>query len=119
MILYLHEFPSSEGIFYKIEYDICVIKFPHYDVRTNKYHTVEIKFKYCDIKIEIISISVFLLYYASSVTDLLLFTEPCKELMSIFHKYNHYLWAPTAQIPKRIISQFFNILVELRLNNPQ
>jgi len=118
MILYLHEFPSSEGICFVTQFENRAIKFQYYSVSFKKYYTIQIIFKYCDIKVQIKSIECLDVYIVINPEKLLLFKQPCIELFKIFHKYNQYLWAPTAQIPKQLIDQFFDIIMQLKLENP-
>ncbi len=118
MILYLHEFPSSEAICFRGSFENHIIKFQHYTVASKKYHIIQLTFKYCDIKVQLISIECLEVYNVVKPTELMLFKQPCIELFKIFHKYNQYLWAPTAQIPKQLIDQFFDIIIQLKLENP-
>jgi|GEM_PF-5546610 len=113
MRLYLHEFPSSEGLCYVTHNQIREIKFKHYVVTSNKYYTIFIRFKWCDVKVHVINIELFKVYTVVNFDELELFKSQCIQLFSLFNKYNEYYWLPKAQLPKSLTTQFFNQLVEL------
>lgn len=113
MIIYLHEFPSSEGVFYEIENQVKVIKFKHYEVSSNRYYSIAVRFRWGDVKLELINVEMIGVHTIVLPDELEMFREIAIPLFAIFHKYDHYWWMPKAQIPKPVIIPFFNKIMEL------
>lgn len=116
MRLYLHEFPSSEGLCYVTFNQIREIKFKHYEISSNKHYTIFVRFKWCDVKVNVVNIELLRIYTVVDLSELELFKQQCIELFSLFNKYNEYYWISKAQLPKRLITSFFVQLIELHNN---
>lgn len=113
MIIYLHEFPSSEGIYYEIENQVKVIKFRHYEVTANKYYSMLVRFRWGDVKVELVNVEMIGVHTVVLPDELESFRDIAIQLFSLFHKYDHYWWMPKAQIPKHLTTAFFDRIMAL------
>ena len=113
--LFLHEFPSSEGILTEYEPQKYQIKFQYYVVTSNKYYTIVVKFKWCDVKVQIIGVECVNYHSIVSEECLMLFKQHLVDLLSIFHKYDLYMWMPVSQVPKPLAKSFFDLILSLKI----
>jgi len=116
MRLYLHEFPSSEGLCYVALNEVREIKFKHYEVSSNKYYTVVVRFRWCNVKVEVINIECLYFHVIVSADELLTLKDMCAELFTLFNKYNEFYWLPRAQIPKGLGERIYDQILFLYTN---
>lgn len=116
MRLYLHEFPSSEGLCYLALNEIREIKFEHYSVVSNKTYVIIVRFRWCNVKVEVINIECLLFHVVVLPDELLTFKDMCADLFTLFNKYNEFYWLPRVQIPKELGRRFYDQILELYHN---
>jgi len=113
MRLFLHEFPSTEGICWETKAGIYVIRFDHWEAKYNVTYTFNITFKWCDVRVNVQEIKILDRFLTKVEDDLLLFREPIIPLLGLFHKYDNFFWKPSAQIPRQLIKDIFAIVISL------
>lgn len=115
MKLFLHEFPSTEGICWESKAGVWVIRFDHWESTNNTMNVFNITFKWCDVKVNVFEIKILDKYLTRDENVIILFWDQLITLLSIFHKYDQYFWKPSAQIPRWLIKEFYAIVID----NPQ
>lgn len=113
MQIFLHEFPSSPGVCYELSSGVYSIVFKHWVESLNITYTFKIVFKWCDVKVCVTNISCLGRTEFKTEDDLRLFNSVLIDILTLFHKYDNYLWLPKAQIPRILIKQFYEIFVSI------
>ncbi len=116
MKIYLHEFPSSEGICYEVLAQIRIIQFKYYVVDNNKYHSMFVRFNWGDTKVQLINIELLNVYVVAMDEELEQYREILSELFCIFHKFDEYWWLPKVQVPNSLAAKFYDLTMQLYLN---
>jgi len=116
MKLFLHQFPSNEAVCHEIRSDVYNIKFDFWEVSSNKTYLIQVMFKWCDVKVKLISVSLGNSIVIIDHDDLETFKQPCIELFSLFNKFDEFYWLTRSQIPRTLAKSFYDVATMIHSN---